>query len=255
MFNLRNPVGPARRSASDRRSKELDIHFKLPLFRHETGTRYTWSTDQTEIFKRHVQENPDDASSNIEHLLAKLGLDGYDDVVTFRGVNYKWGILIPKVKEKLNKVANQMYKQDDDEERLSRTGQALAGLYRDESESVCESVCESPEDSLVPGHDGKGKTPSNEYRINSLAEYSRRVNKEASKLCNAGEALRMIHSDLPDDDPLSVSLFHHKNLARVIQDQIEDKNRKMARTWWENHGNPKAVMEFLGSDDGSEDPK
>ncbi|KAI0896824.1 hypothetical protein F4806DRAFT_409971 [Annulohypoxylon nitens] len=257
MFNLRNSRNPFEltQRPPNRRSRH-DVHFRLPVCKHETGTRYTWSKEQTEIFQIYVQENIDDTHSNIELLLAELGLDGYDDVVASRGVNYKWGILIPKVKEKLNKVANEMYKQgvDRKDPALVSSGANTTALGFRATRARSETIRETPPGSPILGHSSKEKMPSDKHRINPLSEYSRRTNKEISRLRRLGESLRMIHIDLPNHDPLAVSLFHLKNISRVIQDQIEDKKRIMARAWCENHGGLRDIIEILESDSGNEDP-
>ncbi|KAI2463617.1 hypothetical protein F4781DRAFT_437263 [Annulohypoxylon bovei var. microspora] len=252
MFCPRDPVEQVQPPQVKLRSSRDQV-FGVPIFLHIPGTRYVWSQFQTEIFRRHIQEHLNDSYKNLDLLLEKLELDGYDNIETRAGLNYKCAILIPKVMEKLRKVTKDnpgLFKQDSNRKgSVDQAANNKVQVYeRNHSHSEPETIGESPQGSPILGCKGKEKVPNDEYRINSVPGPLRCINRKVSILRSTAQSLRMIYSDLPDNDPLAVLLHHHKNVVRDLSDLVEDRVDQMARTWSGRHRDPNDPIEILDSD-------
>ncbi|KAH9888270.1 hypothetical protein F4778DRAFT_786083 [Xylariomycetidae sp. FL2044] len=87
-----------------RRSAD-DAVFEVPVRKHMTNSPiFRWTAEHSDKFCEHIQENGPASFTNIDNLMVKLNLHGYDKIRTERGQSVK-AIFEEKVRRKLRQVA------------------------------------------------------------------------------------------------------------------------------------------------------
>lgn len=103
MFTIRDTSDyfPALRALS---KTPKDMVFGEPVYLHTTAKRYHWGADQAAIIREHIGNNVQDPCLNLDVLLVKLGLDGFEAIQTLEGLKFKDDILLPKLRRKIRDV-------------------------------------------------------------------------------------------------------------------------------------------------------
>ncbi|KAI1381969.1 hypothetical protein F4677DRAFT_11303 [Hypoxylon crocopeplum] len=114
------PMSPERHSPVPKAKPRTpyDVIFGELVYQHTTNTRYAWKYLETAIFQDYIRQNPDTYLKDIDSLLVKLNLDGYDHIAIQEGKDFKGCILMPKVMRKLTEVASNnadFFKRDSDQ--------------------------------------------------------------------------------------------------------------------------------------------
>ncbi|KAI1470069.1 uncharacterized protein F4812DRAFT_470043 [Daldinia caldariorum] len=140
-----------------------DVIFQHKVSEQSRKVTYRWTEQQSRIFWEHVQEFPDYYAENIDVLLKRLDLDGYEGIETKKGIKFKKEVLIPKVLSKLSDVVldtekYRKFKPNGDENASSDESPNLPAQVEDRHPPM--SLSNFPQGRAEPGHTQHGAAKS-----------------------------------------------------------------------------------------------
>ncbi|KAI0854340.1 hypothetical protein F5Y00DRAFT_267564 [Daldinia vernicosa] len=147
-FNQRNSFLSGNRP----RRKPSDVLFDHQVYLHNQGTRYRWSEQQSKIFQDYVQEFPDHYAYNIESLLERLDLHGYEGIETKQGLNFKGKILIPKVLRKIINIITDSAKNNHSSNQRTSHNQNSDSFTKAKRRYAPRPMPNLPSGNTEPGH-------------------------------------------------------------------------------------------------------
>ncbi|KAI1415812.1 hypothetical protein F5Y13DRAFT_186668 [Hypoxylon sp. FL1857] len=213
------------------------IVFGEPVRIHTNHKRYMWTVQQTEIFRRHIEKNLNIQPTDT-FLLAELGLDGFDNIVTDAGLDFARDILHEKIKRKIREV----FYNNPHLRRLRDTSSQTVQVNPD-TESTLQSDKQDQSQSQTNREPTQRDTESslqnvhhNAYHLNMVPQKIRDIEEEIAKLRISSQSLRFIYADCPKESPLAVLLEDHKKIVRKICDLVEDSINDVAHDWTRIHG-------------------